>query len=580
LKRAKKQKQNSEEVLRKAKIAKSEAMVVGFFVILALILPIKGYFSLAQDNAQATAVNIDSSTTGGDQAGATGTNADAANLVDPNAALPFPDFNKEELLRQSKTSQFFDRIKTEINLSENSLMDINNQVGDANSKIQDTQEKISTLSDQLAGLDTQIKNSEDMINNVSAQIDRKQSEIDTLQYQIEQKKTEISFQKQTVLEYLKVIFKDQSGFNSMSENGSELNTLKLLLSDDTASENLRSLRYSEVLENQGKEIFEKLNTMVDEQETNQKILEVKKRTLQLLYIKLQEEKDGLGIQRQAKATLLEQTKGDQKIYEAMLAKSNAEEQDMLMEIDTLHKNMLFVQEKMKALGSNFNPDDYTKLLNAGSNKNLVEYLAGASGNNADFQPKWPINPGRGISAFYHEASYYSVFHMQHNAVDIRTPQNTPIHAPADGVVYRAQDNGYGYSYVMIAHAGGFMTLYGHVTKILVTEGQEVKAGDIIGLSGATPGTKGAGLYTTGPHLHFEILKDGVHVDPLDYMNLAYLQLDSLPEKYVAKALGDREKVRRIPTQAKVRNPNSVKNTDGNPADMFVDNNATLAGSVN
>ena len=100
-----------------------------------------------------------------------------------------------------------------------------------------------------------------------------------------------------------------------------------------------------------------------------------------------------------------------------------------------------------------------------------------------------------------------------------------------------------------------MTLYGHVSDIMVMDGQSVKAGDVIGLSGGTPGTKGAGLYTTGPHLHFEILKDGVHVDPLEYMNLAYLELDALPEKYVAKALGDKEKVRRIPVnpgQEKVR----------------------------
>lgn len=554
-------------------------------MVLALILPIKGYFGLAQDNTNATAVSIDSSATSGDQTtvdntGTLAPNVDATSVVDPNAAVPFPDFNKEELLRQSKTSKFFDRIKTEIDLSETSLMDINNQVNDSSAKIQDAQEMIATLSDQLDSLDKQIKNSEDMISNVTAQIDRKQSEIDTLEYQINQKKTEISFQKQTVMEYLKVIFKDQGEFNSMGENGAELNTLKLLLSDNTTSENLRSLRYSEVLENQGKEIFEKLSTMVDEQETNQKILEVKKRTLQLLDNKLQEEKDGLSIQRQAKASLLEQTKGDQKIYEELLAQSKAEQQDVLMEIDTLRKNMLFVQEKMKALGSSFNPADYTALLNAGTDKNLVEYLAGATGNSADFQPKWPISPARGISAYYHEPSYYNFFHMQHNAIDIRTPQDTPIHAPADGVVYKAQDNGYGYSYIMIAHAGGFMTLYGHVTEILVTEGQEVKAGDIIGLSGATPGTKGAGLYTTGPHLHFEILKDGVHVDPLDYMNLAYLRLDSLPEQYVAKALGDREKVRRMPALPKVRNPDSVKNTDGNGADMFVDNSVAPVAPMN
>lgn len=575
MKRAKNQNKNDEEALGKAKIAKAEALVMGIFLVLALVLPIKGYFGLAQDNAGVSVISGDSTINGTAAVIETTTS-----VPDPGAAVPFPEFDREEFLRQSKTSKFFDRIKTEIDLSETNLMDINSQVNDTHSRIEHAQEKIATLSDQLAILDKQIKNSQDMIINVTAQIARKQSEIDTLEYQIVQKKTEISFQKQTVLEYLKVIFKEQSEFNSMSENGAELNTMKLLLSDDSTSENLRSLRYSEVLENQGKEIFEKLNTMIDEQQINQKILEVKKRTLQLLFNKLQQEKDDLSVQKKAKTSLMEQTKGDQIIYEQMLARSEAEQQDLLLEIDTLRKNMLFVQGKMKTLGSRFNPDDYKGLLNVGTDRNLVEYLAGATGDGGEFKPKWPVSPARGITAYYREASYYSYFGMRHNAIDIRAAQNTPIHSPADGIVYKARDNGYGYSYIMIAHAGGYMTLFGHVSEILVNDGQQVGAGEIIGLSGATPGTKGAGVYTTGAHLHFEVLKDGSHVDPLNYMNLAYLRLDTLPEKYLAKALGDREKVRRIPATVKVRNPDSRKYFVEKGADELIDETPSTIEPMN
>jgi murein DD-endopeptidase MepM/ murein hydrolase activator NlpD len=63
-----------------------------------------------------------------------------------------------------------------------------------------------------------------------------------------------------------------------------------------------------------------------------------------------------------------------------------------------------------------------------------------------------------------------------------------------------------------------MTLYGHMYDIFVEEGEPVSRGDIIGLSGGAPGTRGAGYLTTGAHLHFETLKDGVNVDPMPYLD--------------------------------------------------------------
>ena len=192
----------------------------------------------------------------------------------------------------------------------------------------------------------------------------------------------------------------------------------------------------------------------------------------------------------------------------------------------------FIEQKILEDGEDFNPDDYLSLLDYRTQA-LYEFRLHTE-NLELGELMWPVDPDRGISAYFHDSGYVGRFGFQHNAIDLPVPQGSPLRAAADAVVYTARDNGYGYSYVILAHAGGFMTVYGHMSNILVEEGQPVMAGSVIGLSGGMPGTKGAGYMTTGPHLHFEVLLNGLYVDPLNYLGLEALtedQIDALPEKY-------------------------------------------------
>ncbi|TDT63248.1 peptidoglycan DD-metalloendopeptidase family protein [Fonticella tunisiensis] len=98
----------------------------------------------------------------------------------------------------------------------------------------------------------------------------------------------------------------------------------------------------------------------------------------------------------------------------------------------------------------------------------------------------------------------------HTGVDIRTPVGTPVAAADSGTVTFAGWNGsYGYL-VKISHGNGYETLYAHNSKLLVSPGQMVSKGQKISLSGNTG-------RSTGPHVHFEVRKNGVPQNPLSYL---------------------------------------------------------------
>lgn len=115
--------------------------------------------------------------------------------------------------------------------------------------------------------------------------------------------------------------------------------------------------------------------------------------------------------------------------------------------------------------------------------------------------------------------FYKVLKM-HNGMDFTAPTGTEIFSTGDGYVVEvnAAQRGYGY-HVIIDHGFGFSTLYAHMSKIIVREGQRVKRGMVIGYVGNT-GT------SVAPHLHYEVHKNGQPVNPIHY----YFN-DLTPEQY-------------------------------------------------
>ncbi len=99
----------------------------------------------------------------------------------------------------------------------------------------------------------------------------------------------------------------------------------------------------------------------------------------------------------------------------------------------------------------------------------------------------------------------------HTGIDFILPQGEQVTATADGVVVEAGDNELRGSYVIIKHNEVYTTSYSHLDRAVVQTGQVVKKKQLIGYVGST------GKSSTGPHLHYEVFKNGENVNPADFL---------------------------------------------------------------
>ncbi|WP_230292059.1 M23 family metallopeptidase [Croceicoccus sp. Ery5] len=125
--------------------------------------------------------------------------------------------------------------------------------------------------------------------------------------------------------------------------------------------------------------------------------------------------------------------------------------------------------------------------------------------------RMPLSTARFSSSYGSRIHPVTGRRANHKGIDMAAPSGTPIYATADGTVDMAQwFGGYG-NFIKIEHGGDLETRYGHLSKLNVRPGQDVKKGDLIGFVGSTG-------RSTGPHLHYEVRIAGEAVDPTPYLH--------------------------------------------------------------
>lgn len=345
--------------------------------------------------------------------------------------------------------------------------------------IAEKQKEKNSLNKQLSILEDSAAKLQLDIDGVNLEIDRNNLETKKIQLNIENTDRAISREKEHMAKLLRLIYKQD-----------QVSTLEILLLNNSLTEFLNQMKY---LENTNEEIADSLDTLQEnknELEINKQALLDKKKELDSLQEDLQAKNGRLVAEKEDKEFILDQTRSSEKAYQNLLAQAKREQDQAASEILSLEKT---VRDKL-----------------AQSQKNRLD--------NSDSSMTWPVARSY-VTATFHDPDYpFRNLLGEHSGVDIRASQGSLIKAAASGYVARVKfDGSKKYAYIMIIHNDGLSTVYGHVSGVNVEADQYVEKGQIIGRSGGMPGSIGSGGFTSGPHLHFEVRKNGLPVDPLEYL---------------------------------------------------------------
>ncbi|MBI2355753.1 MAG: peptidoglycan DD-metalloendopeptidase family protein [Candidatus Doudnabacteria bacterium] len=347
------------------------------------------------------------------------------------------------------------------------LDDINKKIDGLQQEIKERKALANSLKNQIALVNLEIAETEAQIESTEAKIDATNLDIAEVTETIIRTEAEIVEQKENLVQLIRQI-------NEMQE----MSPLEIALENNNLTDFIDQLQYSSNIQDKTSEILTEIKQLKIELEQKQRDLKKQKATLDALLGQLDTAKSGLQGQRSAKQQILDDTRGQEKIYQRLLAEQEGLEEEISKEIYNLEV------EIRKKLGNRRLP----------ARKGLLA---------------WPMD---GIlTQGYGNTGFTSLGYNFHNGLDIAGPAGTPIYAAADGTVL---DSGTGQgaygNWIAIKHnniAGGraLITLYAHLSSFKAHPGQEVKQGDLVGFEGNTGNTTRL-LYGShrGYHLHFTV----------------------------------------------------------------------------
>lgn len=409
------------------------------------------------------------------------------------------------MIVSAKTSS---EIQAEIDALEEKSNEIAQQREALESEIAENANKTLTTVEEKAQVDQEIELTRQSIEVVSEQIHQfslliaeKQAELD-----------ELEVEQQAMFERYKLRMR------AMQERG-EINYWYVLLEAESFSDMLSSRTMIEEIAKTDQRMMDELRQLAAEIIAAKESLAGDKAELEGKKAELAEAQELLAQKREESDALLTDLISDRERLIEETEKYEAAEAELSNQIAALEveRTQALLAEWAAAHPtppSNDNDDSSDDGDDSGDN---------SSDDSPSYEPPpstsegfiFPLPSGIGVvltSPYGYRTHPITGNYTMHNGVDLACSSGTPIYASKSGYVTTATYH-YAYgNYVTINHMDGFSTLYGHMTYFVVSEGEYVEQGQVIGYVGSTG-------YSTGPHLHFTIYYDGSTVNPMNYISL-------------------------------------------------------------
>lgn len=382
------------------------------------------------------------------------------------------------VISQTSNSSEIEVLNQEIAARKDKIKQLEETINVYKKNIEQKRLESVSLKNQLSILDNRLSQSKTDLQMTEEKISETELEMEVLSLAIADKQLTMMRQKKIISQIVNGI-----------QRADQKNYLEIILTNDDFANFFNEVKNLENIYTDLGRSVKNLRLAKEDLDDKQKLVEEQKNKYQKLKDELVNKKADLADQLNVKQNLLAQTQSSEKKYQTLLDSLRKQYQVIEGEISSYEAQ---VRKKLESQNK----------ISESSAQTMV----------------WPV-PSRYITASFHDPEYPYRKVMEHSGADIRAAQGTAIRAAASGYVARAKRCSAAscYSYVLLVHNGNLSTVYGHMSAIGVSEDQYVNQGDIIGRSGGTPGTAGAGPFVTGAHLHFEVRANGIPVDPMGYL---------------------------------------------------------------
>ena len=380
----------------------------------------------------------------------------------------------------AEIKQEINQMKEQLKNNKSEVAKLKSQVKANMNKMEDIVENKNLIDQQIFLLHEQVQNLSKQITAYSNMIADKQAELDA-----------------ATARYQALSDKYKERIRAMEEDG-KLSYWSVLFKANSFSDFLDRLSMIEEIAAADQRRLQELNEAAKVVETAKTELVNEKISLEASKKELESSSEELEKSREEADKLLKQLIATGEEYERLLDEAEKKESETASQVDKLEYAYDAAREREYQQWLASQPPQQT-----GGSANTVDGVT------------WllPVNYTRFSSPFgYRIHPVYGDWRF-HYGVDLSAPQGTPIYASRGGrVTYATYDSSSGY-YVSINHLDGFTTKYLHMTHYIVSPGQYVAPGQIIGYVGST-GT------STGPHLHFSVYYNGSAVNPAKYINIS------------------------------------------------------------